>query len=84
MSGMALFVDRNFGPTWFTNPFPGVAPQTTTVEHNVESISDSHNVVFQNQDRVERVWVHELPTQPGGSIIWSKPTATKIFGVSFF
>lgn len=28
VSGKALFADRNFGPTWFTNPFPGVSPQT--------------------------------------------------------
>lgn len=24
--GMAPFADRNFGPTWFTNPFPSVSP----------------------------------------------------------
>jgi hypothetical protein len=27
--GMALFVDRTFGPKWFKDPFPGGSPQTT-------------------------------------------------------
>lgn len=27
VSGMAPFADQNFGPTWFTNSFPGVSPQ---------------------------------------------------------
>lgn len=29
MSGMTPFADRKFGPTLFTNPFPGVSPQAT-------------------------------------------------------
>lgn len=26
VSGMAHFAERNFGPTWFRNPFPGISP----------------------------------------------------------
>lgn len=30
---MDPFVDQNFGPTWFKNPFPGDSPQATTLSN---------------------------------------------------
>lgn len=32
---MTRFADQNFGSTWFTNPFPGVSPQTVAQSNAV-------------------------------------------------